>query len=139
MKQILFVIAIVIVQFTNAQSGCDKAKETLQNYIDGSSYNKLNLLKSAFAQDATLYLTGKDGTFKRYTPAEYANFFKNKKAGEFNGRVGKILQVDVEKDIATAKVEISNPKFGWTYIDLFLLKETENEWKIISKTATKVK
>ncbi|KAB1153221.1 nuclear transport factor 2 family protein [Tenacibaculum aiptasiae] len=112
-------------------------KKTLQNYISGSSYNKLELIKSAFASNATLYLTGRQG-FKRYTPEEYANFFKNGEAGKFNGREGRILEFEITKDIATAKVEIAGPKRKWVYIDLFLLKKIEGNWKIISKTATKV-
>ena len=111
-------------------------KKTLQNYINGSSYNSPQLLKSAFTADATLYLTGKKG-FNRYTPEEYSNFFKNKEKGAFNGRKGEIIQVERTKDIATAKVKISNPQYGWVYVDLFLLKKIENNWKIISKTATK--
>ncbi len=111
-------------------------KKTLQSYISGSSYNNPQLLKSAFTTDATLYLTGKKG-FNRYTPEEYSNFFKNKEKGEFNGRNGDIIKIERTKDIATAKVEISNPEYGWVYVDLFLLKKIENDWKIISKTATK--
>ncbi|MFY0629221.1 MAG: nuclear transport factor 2 family protein [Flavobacteriaceae bacterium] len=136
MKHIFIVVALLFSCLGFSQN--DKlVKQTLQNYIEGSSYNKLELLESAFAENATLYLTGRDG-FKRYTPKEYAGFFKNSKKGEFNGRVGKILSVEVIKDIATAKVEIAGPKRKWVYIDLFLLKETASGWKIISKTATRI-
>ena len=60
------------------------------------------------------------------------------KKGEFNGRVAKILAVEVIRDIATAKVEIAGPDRKWVYVDLFLLKKFDKEWKIISKTATRV-
>ena len=113
-------------------------EKTLQNYIEGSSYNKLDLLESAFAENATLYLTNRDGVFKRYTPKEYVTFFKNREEGEFNGRIGKVLAIETIKDIATAKVEIAGPDRAWVYIDLFLLKKFEDGWKIISKTATRV-
>lgn len=138
MKKILLISFIAFLQLGYAQSDCDVVKEILQNYIDGSSYNKRKVLLSAFAENATLYLTNREGEFKRYTSEEYANFFKNAKEGAFNGRIGKILNVEVSKDIATAKVEISNPEQKWKYIDLFLLKETNNGWKIISKTATRI-
>lgn len=120
------------------ESSFKAVEKTLQNYITGSSYNKLQQLESAFTKDATLYLTGRDGFFKIYTPKEYSGFFKNKKNGEFNGRVGKILSIEIFKDIASAKAEIFGPDRKWVYIDLFLLKETEKGWKIISKTATRV-
>ncbi|WP_347925276.1 nuclear transport factor 2 family protein [Pontimicrobium sp. SW4] len=115
----------------------EKIEFTLKNYIKGSSYNNLEQLESAFTKNATLYLTGKDG-FKRYTPKEYVAFFKENKVGEFNGRYGKVLSIEVVKDIATAKVEISIPERKMIYIDLFLLKKFENDWKIISKTATRI-
>ena len=112
--------------------------KTLQKYMEGSSYNKREMLLSAFAENATLYLTNRDGDFKRYSPNEYADFFKNAEKGKFNGRDTKILEVTVTKDIATAKVEIAGPNRAWVYIDLFLLKKIKNDWKIISKTATRV-
>lgn len=112
-------------------------EKTLQNYMEGSSYNKPDQLESAFAENATLYLTGREG-FKVYTPKEYVGFFKNAEKGEFNGRYAKVLAIEVVKDIATAKVEISIPEKKMIYIDLFLLKKIEQKWKIISKTATRV-
>lgn len=138
MKNYIFTLILCFTFLSiQSQSECDTVKKTLQNYINGSSYNKPNLLESAFAENATLYLTGRDG-FKVYTPKEYVAFFKNSKKGEFNGRHGDILEVKVTKDIATAKVEISIPARKMIYIDLFLLKKTEKGWKIISKTATRI-
>jgi len=113
-------------------------EKTLQKYMEGSSYAKLDILENAFTDDATLYLTNRDGIFKRYTPKEYTDFFKNGEYGKFNGRDAKILAIEVTKDIATAKVEIAGPERKWIYIDLFLLKKFEDGWKIISKTATRV-
>ncbi|WP_299896691.1 nuclear transport factor 2 family protein [uncultured Aquimarina sp.] len=112
--------------------------KALQKYMEGSSYNKKEMLLSAFADNAVLYLTNREGDFKRYTPTEYAGFFKNAEKGKFNGREAKILDVKVTKEIATAKVEIAGPNREWVYIDLFLLKKFKNDWKIISKTAARV-
>lgn len=134
---ILLFITFLAFQFTTAQSECVQVEKTLQKYMEGSSYNKLEMLESAFTDNATLYLTGREG-FKLYTPKEYAGFFKNKEAGSFNGRHAKVLAIEVVKDIATAKVEIAGPKREWVYIDLFLLKKFEEGWKIISKTATRI-
>ncbi|REH43946.1 putative intracellular protease/amidase [Tenacibaculum gallaicum] len=111
-------------------------EKTLNNYIEGSSYNKLNTLKESFSKEATLYLTGEEG-FKRYTPEEYTSFFSSDRKGEFNGRIGEIISIDVVNDIATAKVEILIPNRKWRFVDLFLLKKFTNDWKIISKTATR--
>ncbi|WP_298421075.1 nuclear transport factor 2 family protein [uncultured Kordia sp.] len=139
MKQYIFVfITLFTIQISSAQSEHAQVEKTLQNYINGSSYNKLDLLESAFVANATLYLTGRDGDFKRYTPKEYTGFFKKGKKGEFNGREGKVIAIEIIKDIAMAKVEIAGPNRSWVYIDLFLLKKMDNEWKIISKTATRI-
>ncbi len=138
MKRTLLVCAFILSQVLSGQSEFSNLEKTLQNYIKGSSYNELDILKSAFAENATLYLTTRDGS-KRFTPEEYAGFFKNRKKGEFNGRVGKVLSIDIIKDIAFAKVEIAGPDRKWVYIDLFLLKKVNENWQIISKTATKVK
>ena len=134
------IIAIVLLgtQFTIAQSEASLIEQTLQKYMEGSSFVKLEMLKSAFSDNGTLYLTGRDGLFKRYTPIEYADFFKNAEKGKFNGRDAKVLAIEVVKDIATAKVEIAGPERKWVYIDLFLLKKFDDAWKIISKTATRV-
>lgn len=137
MKQVLIALILIGSQVINGQSELQSVEKTLQNYIHGSSYNELDQLKSAFTENATLYLTTKSG-FQRYTPEEYAGFFKNKSKGEFNGRVGKVLSIDVVGDIASAKVEIAGPDRKWVYIDLFLLKKQAGNWSIISKTATRV-
>ncbi len=134
---ILIFISLFSFQITQAQSETSLVEKTLANYIEGSSYNKLDILEGVYTENATLYLSGKDG-FKRYTPKEYVAFFKNKKYGQFNGRFAKVLAVEVIKDIATAKIEIAIPARKMKYIDLFLLKKFENGWKIISKTATRV-
>lgn len=134
---ILLFTTVFAFQFATAQSECANVETALQKYMEGSSYNKPEMLESAFTENATLYLTGKDG-FKLYTPKEYVAFFKDAEKGAFNGRDAKVLAIEVVKDIATAKVEIAGPERKWVYIDLFLLKKFEDGWKIISKTATRI-
>jgi hypothetical protein len=137
MKTFLFLFTIGLFSCQlQAQSKTALIETTLQHYIEGSSYNKLDVLESAFTPDATLYLTMRDG-FRVLTPKDYVGFFKAP-SGTFNGRNGEVLSIEVVKDIATAKVRISIPEKEMVYIDLFLLKETEMGWKIISKTATRV-
>ncbi|MEP2057978.1 MAG: nuclear transport factor 2 family protein [Maribacter litoralis] len=135
---ILALITILSIAMLHGQSTDDtKIRLTLTNYIEGSSYNKLDQIKKAFADNATLYLTNKEGEFKKYTPQQYTDFFKHRESGKFNGRVGKIIEIQIDRDIATAKAEIVIAERNTKYIDLFLLKNIEGEgWKIISKTAT---
>ncbi len=136
--KIIIALALLVSQFSIAQSETSLIEKTLQKYMEGSSYVKLDMLESAFTDDATLYLTTRDGLFKRYTPKEYTGFFRNAERGTFNGRDAKVLAIEAVKDIATAKVEIAGPDRKWVYIDLFLLKKFGDQWKIISKTATRV-
>lgn len=136
MKDLFVLLFVCLTQLLSAQTDHELVEKTIQNYINGSSYNDVELLESAFSKNATLYLTAKDG-FQRYTPQDYIGWFSNKTKGEFNGRIGQILSIEVEKDIATAKAEILIPSRNWRFVDLFLLKKIQNEWKIISKTATK--
>ncbi len=132
----MIILTVGTTAITMAQdSSYAKVEQTLINYINGSSYNKLAQLGSAFAKDPTLYLTIK-GQFKPISPEEYINFFKGK-PGEFNGRAGKILSIEVIDDIAHAKAEILILERKLRFVDLFLLKNIAGDWKIISKTATK--
>ncbi|WP_438423559.1 nuclear transport factor 2 family protein [Aquimarina macrocephali] len=126
-----------IVKTNHSLSEKEMIEKTLKNYIQGSSYNDVEKLESAFTADATLYLTVRD-TFKRLTPTDYLRFFKNKKKGAYNGRIGNILSIEIHRDIATAKVEILIPERKLKLIDLFLLKKLKDDWKIISKTATRL-
>lgn len=120
----------------SAQSEEEAIKQTLQNYIDGSSYNNQELIQSAFYKGADLFLSKKDQELWVLSPEEYANLFKNREQGKFNGRVGKILNVDYANNIASAKAEILIPKQNLKFIDIFLLKKLDGKWKIISKAAT---
>lgn len=108
----------------------------IQDYLHGSSYNQHDQLKRAFHPDARLYLSqGTDG-MREVGIAEYAGWF-SRNPGQFNGRIGRLLGVQVEGNIATAKAEILVGKDQARYVDLFLLKKLAGQWQIISKTATR--
>ncbi|MCK8097206.1 nuclear transport factor 2 family protein [Pseudoalteromonas sp. 1CM17D] len=108
--------------------------QTLQNYITGTSYNEPDLIKRAFAKEARLLLSKKGQEIWPVSPNKYASWFKDKR--QFNGRIGEILSIDFEGDIATAKVEILIPEKSIRYVDLFLLKKISGNWKVVSKAAT---
>ena len=108
----------------------------IQDYLDGSSYNRSDQLRKAFHADARLYLSGKDGNMREVGIEEYASWFI-KSPGQFNGRVGRLMNVEPDGDIASAKAEIVLSRDQARFVDLFLLKRFEGHWKIISKTATR--
>ncbi|PWL39723.1 hypothetical protein DKG77_02525 [Flagellimonas aquimarina] len=137
--QFLTLAFLLITLSLFAQSEEEAIRQTLQNYIDGSSYNNQELIQSAFYENADLFLSKKDQELWILSPQEYASLFKNREKGKFNGRNGKILMVDYANNIASAKAEILIPERGLKFIDIFLLKKLSGKWKIISKAATQIK
>ncbi|MEM8999068.1 MAG: nuclear transport factor 2 family protein [Bacteroidota bacterium] len=136
MKRISLISTLLFSILSMAQSEHNTIRETLQRYLDGSSHNDTALIESAFYDDADLYLSKEGQEIWILSPKAYADLFKNRTKGEFNGREGKILAIDQSHDIATAKAEIRIPSRSLHFIDIFLLKKLQGEWKIISKAAT---
>jgi len=129
---------LFLLLFTNpllATSENQAIKKVLNDYIQGTSYNYPDKITNAFYSDANLLLENKDKAVWRVPAKEYVSWFTKHKAGQFTGRIGEILHIDVSGLIATAKVEIILADKNRRYIDLFLLKKIERDWKIISKTA----
>lgn len=137
MKTLFFTAALLLACATSAaQTEEDAIRESLQSYIDGSSYNDPEKIIAPFYEDARMFLYHPDKPIYLLSANEYAELFKKREKGKFNGRVGKILSVDQENDIALAKAEIVIDAGAMRFIDLFILKKLEGEWKIISKAAT---
>lgn len=131
-----FLVILIISTASNAQSHEEKIYTTLNNYIEGTSYNDQEQIRKAFYKDADLFLDKKDKSLWVVSNSEYISLFNPEKKGIFNGRIGRIMSVERFGNIATAKVEILIPNAELRFIDLFILKEIEGSWKIISKTAT---
>ena len=137
MKTLFFTAALLLACATSVgQTEEDSIRESLQSYIDGSSYNDPEKIVELFYEDARMFLYHPDKPIYLLSAAEYAGLFKKREKGKFNGRVGTILSVDQSNDIATAKVEINIDEGKMIFIDLFLLKKLQGSWKIISKAAT---
>ncbi|MEW7289361.1 nuclear transport factor 2 family protein [Aquimarina sp. 2304DJ70-9] len=139
MKTYLFVILTLILCTTiNAQSEEENIKTTINKYLSGTSYNTPEMIEEAFYEEATLFLTHKEKKLWIVPVKEYVSWFQNKEKGKFNGRIGKVLSIDQQNDIAMAKAEILAKGKEIRYMDIFLLKKIEGEWKIISKAATRI-
>lgn len=110
---------------------------TLNNYFQGTAYNQPDVIKKAFSDSATLNLEKKDTPNWVVPAAEYISWFEGKIHGQFNGRIGEILSIDIVGNIATAKAEILYPERDLRMIDMFLLRKLNNQWQIISKAATR--
>lgn len=114
-----------------------KIRAAIQAYLHGTSYNDPELVLTAFYEEADLFLSHPERELYILPIQEYLGFFANKEKGKSNGREGEILSVERSNDIATAKAEIRSTTNDARYIDLFLLKKLQGEWKIISKAATR--
>ena len=128
--------AILFVSIAFGQTERERVEIPLNDYIVGTSYSYPEQIKSAFSDDAILYLDRR-GELWHVTAAEYAALFGNRESGVFNGRSSKILSVEVYQNVAYAEIEVRIPSIKARFIDLILLKEIDGAWKIISKTATR--
>lgn len=136
MYRYLFLILLLILSnHLFSQQEEEQIKTALLNYIEGTSYNRTELIDKAFYPEANLYLENKEKEMWIVPAGTYTGWFKNNQ-GQFNGRVGNILSIDHFNTIASAKVEILIPARGLRFIDMFLLKKVDNGWKIVSKSAS---
>ncbi|WP_206099673.1 nuclear transport factor 2 family protein [Rheinheimera riviphila] len=144
-KPLLAVFMVLLMQQpgiaadTNSQQQQQVAaiEQVLHNYIEGTSYNNRPQITKAFHPAADLLLDKEGQAFNKVPVTDYLNMFKLTEHGKFNGRIGEILQIDVSGNLATAKVEILIPSRQTRFIDVFLLKQVDNQWQIITKAATK--
>lgn len=111
-------------------------RAALADYMEGTSYNRISQIDNAFYEGAELFLDDKEMNLNVVPVEEYMGYFRDRTEGEFNGRVGKILSIESFGNIAMAKAEILIPEWNKRFIDMFILKEIEGQWQIISKTAT---
>jgi putative intracellular protease/amidase len=146
----LFKIAIVISTFifsaqmtwasrlaNDKQAQVLAIEQVLRDYITGTSYNDRQQIAKAFHPSADLLLEKEGMAFNKVALHDYLSWYKPAHQGQFNGRIGEILHIDVSGELATAKVEILVPRQQSRFIDTFLLKKLGSQWQIISKAAVK--
>lgn len=145
--KLLLTLNFIFIFCLNAQAtgsgNVDTASETerititLNNYFQGTSFNQPEVIAQAFNKDANLYLEKADIPNWIVPAKEYIQWFKGENQGQYNGRIGEILAIDIVGNIATAKAEILYPERNLRMIDMFLLRKLDNQWQIISKAATR--
>lgn len=137
MRKIFFAILFVLLSnLSFAQSEESLIENCIQNYINGTSYNQPESISKAFYAEANLFLSHKEKPLWIVPISEYVSWFQKGNKRQFNGRVGRIISVEHFNDIAIAKAEILIPEKKQEFMDMFLLKKIEGEWKIISKSAS---
>ncbi|GAB5524233.1 MAG: hypothetical protein Roseis2KO_21050 [Roseivirga sp.] len=119
-----------------AQSDQDQIRAVLGNFIEGTSFNYPEKVLSAFYPNTPMFLYNRADTVLIMSSERYASLYGRKAPGTPNARYAKVLSVDIERDIASAKIETLMPNWHERFVDIVLLKKIEGSWKIISKAAT---
>lgn len=133
-KRLLLTTAIVTFHtMASCQNDDQLIRETLDDFIKGTVYNYPDTIAAAFYPGTRMFLyNGTDSVFMM-TSEEYADLYKRRPPGTKNNRINSIITIDIEKDVAYAKLEVIVPDFGNRYHDLLLLKKVLGEWKIVAK------
>ncbi len=120
----------------HAQTDYELVTHTLNQFIIGTQYNYPDSIALSFYPDTRMFLyNGTDSAF-HMTSEEYAALYSRRKHGIPNNRPSKITHIEIDEDVAYAKIEVDIPYFGNRYHDLLLLKKILGEWKIVSKATS---
>lgn len=110
----------------------DKIKSVLLDYIEGTANSEPDRLRNAFHPDFNLYTVNDEGKLWIRSGEQYiAGFTPGKKLN----RVGRIISIDYENNVAMAKAEIVVPNYK-TFIDYFMLVKYDEQWRIVQKAYT---
>ncbi|MEM7573201.1 MAG: PQQ-dependent sugar dehydrogenase [Bacteroidota bacterium] len=136
MRRAIYLLAVLGVTSNLAAQNDEAAiRATIQNFIDGTTYNYQEQIKSAYYPEAMLYLHNGTDTAFHLSPEQYAGYF-TRPPGTPNNRVSTILGLDISLDVAYAKVQVDVPAIRRRYYDLILLKKIRGEWLIITKATS---
>lgn len=128
------VILLLTFQVVLAQTEQEHITKMLMDYIEGTANGEPERVKSAFHKDLNLY-TVVDDSLKVWNGQKYISGIKK---GAKSNRIGRIVNIDIENNAASAKIEILMPDRKRKYTDYLLLLKFQNEWKIIHKSYTYV-
>lgn len=136
--RLMKIYLLILISFTLPDylvaGGSDEQEitKTLRNYIDGPNEKDIVKLKSAFAENATMFFV-RDG---KIVEIKLEDFFKHMEAGWADPRdhtivPREILLIDLFDNAGIAKVQ-ANFSDGKA-IDYISLLKIEQQWKIVNK------
>lgn len=131
-KSLLLLIGVFLSVSLQAQTETELITDTINDYIEGTSYGNQEQVRSAFHPDLNLYSI-RNGLLNVWFGQDYINGITE---GKDTDRKGKILSIDYENNVATAKAEIIIPNRNAPFIDYFILAKIEGKWTIIHKAYT---
>ncbi len=133
---LFFLLFSSLAPLLKGQSDQDQIRAVLGNFIEGTSFNYPDKVLSAFYPHTPMFLYNRADTVFIMSSEKYASLYGRKAPGTPNARYAKVLAIDIERDIASAKIETLMPNWHERFVDIVLLKKIEGSWKIISKAAT---
>ncbi len=131
-KSILIVLLFTGTFIVNSQNEKENIKKALYHYIEGTSNGEPERVKKAFHKDLNLYSV-RNGELHVWDGEKYIG---NIKQGRKSNRIGKIISIDYENNVAMAKLEIDMPGAKRVYTDYMLLLKVKGKWKVIHKSYT---
>ncbi len=138
MKKSISTLLIIFccASLTKAQSGSEDyaaVSKTLNYYLLGGTNNDFETLAKAFHPDATMKFVNDAG----YKSVNVLEFFKSgMKPGPMQDRKTQILSINISGTAAHAKLQIEYDTFY--FYDYMQLLKIDGEWKITSKTFSKI-
>ena len=134
--KVFIFLAVISISPCFSQTDHEQITKILNQFIVGSQYNYPDSIATAFHPGTRMFLY--DGTDSAYfmTSEEYAGLYGRKAPGTLNNRPSKIIGIEIDRDVAYAKLEIDIPSFGNRYHDLLLLKKILGHWKIVGKATS---
>ena len=115
-------------KFDSKKQELNSIRETLVDYIEGSTNGQPDRLRKVFHPNLNLYSV-RDQRLQVWAGKDY---IQSTKQGVPTGETGRILAIDYANDIAMAKVEVA-PKQGAKFIDYFMLLKIKGRWTIVHK------
>lgn len=108
-------------------------EQMLKDYFDGLHTGDTEKLRALFHDDVVLKTSG-----KRRPRNEWLQDVATRPVPEVASLPYrfKVLNIEIEQDLAMAKVEC--PLFDYFYIDYLLFLKEDGQWRIVSKVYTDV-
>ena len=111
------------------ESDYSKIEKAVNLYIQGGKTGKSKIMRSAFYENASMSYV-EDGVLKS---VPISALFKNiDKKGPAKNLTGEIVNIDLNRNTALARVELRNWS-GARFTDQMTLVKSDNKWKILHK------
>lgn len=100
-------------------------------YVKGHELSDGELYRSILHDDWQIFWMNQEGEIESTDKENYISWYKPENRNERLKWNAEILLLDIEENLAIAKVKLFNQDFG--YIDYFNLMKEKGKWQVINK------